>query len=280
MDIYPTRVNSEDSIMPRLEKVCCGDADWCEEYSRNGFYVFDKSLSSEWVEAALHEAERIIVDDRYYKNMEPDSKIVRSVLSVHENMYFESFLNSALCGEVVDDITGCSSYIHQSRINYKIPGKSTGWSWHSDFETWHSQDGMPRMKAFSFMIPLVDNNEENGCLNVIPGSHKYFISAEKGGDFSSDENFSDQKVGVPNGSSINSLLALTGSATTAIECNAGDVVIFDCNLLHYSGRNKTNEARTNLFFVVNDKDNDLVDPYNYSSPRPEQMAARNTIKEI
>ncbi len=56
------------------------------------------------------------------------------------------------------------------------PGfKGKGFNWHSDFETWHSEDGMPRMRCLSCSIVMTDNNEFNGPLMLIPSSQKYFI---------------------------------------------------------------------------------------------------------
>src|SRR3546814_3200003 len=37
-------------------------------------------------------------------------------------------------------------YIHQSRLNYKPGFQGKEFYWHSDFETWHVEDGMPRMR--------------------------------------------------------------------------------------------------------------------------------------
>lgn len=51
-------------------------------------------------------------------------------------------------------ILGSEVYIHQSRVNYKPGYGGTGFYWHSDFETWHSEDGMPRMRALSVSIAL------------------------------------------------------------------------------------------------------------------------------
>jgi len=278
-DLYETRVDSEYRISRREGEVCSGVYPWCVDYERDGFFVFEEALTPLYIESLLRNAKSIENDNDSYKISEPDSDVTRSVLSIHNEICFESFLLSKLCRHV----SGCivdSGYVHQSRINYKYPKESAGWSWHSDFETWHSQDGMPRMEAFNFMIPLVDNHERNGCLNVIPGSHKYFISTERGGTFSSEENFRDQKVGVPTGDAIKNIVELTGNSPKPIECKAGDVVVFDCNLLHCSDANLSDECRVNLFFVINDGGNKLSAPYNYSFNRPEEMAARKSIKEI
>src|SRR3546814_19751740 len=68
------------------------------------------------------------------------------------------------------------SYIHQSRLNYKPGFKGKEFYWHSDFETWHVEDGMPRMRALSMSVLLAENTPHNGPLMLIPGSHQSFLT--------------------------------------------------------------------------------------------------------
>src|SRR3546814_18361378 len=73
----------------------------------------------------------------------------------------------------------CSSdlvYIHQSRLNYKPGFKGKEFYWHSDFETWHVEDGMPRMRALSMSVLLAENTTHNGPLMLIPGSHQTYLT--------------------------------------------------------------------------------------------------------
>src|SRR3546814_10756649 len=47
-----------------------------------------------------------------------------------------------------------------SRLNYKPGFKGKEFYWHSDFETWHVEDGMPQMRALSMSILLAENRSE------------------------------------------------------------------------------------------------------------------------
>src|SRR3546814_548626 len=67
-------------------------------------------------------------------------------------------------------------YIHLSRLNYKPGFQGKEFYWHSDFETWHVEDGMPRMRALSMSVLLAENTPNNGPLMVIPRSHRVFLS--------------------------------------------------------------------------------------------------------
>ncbi len=45
-----------------------------------------------------------------------------------------------------------------------MPGfTGSGFYWHSDFETWHAEDGMPSMRAVSCSIALTENFAYNGA---------------------------------------------------------------------------------------------------------------------
>ena len=78
---------------------------------------------------------------------------------------------------VARQILGSEVYVHQSRANMKPGFKGKEFYWHSDFETWHVEDGMPAMRALSCSVLLTDNNANNGPLMLVPGSHRQFISA-------------------------------------------------------------------------------------------------------
>jgi len=155
----------------------------------------------------------------------------------------------------------------------------TGWYWHSEFETWHAQDGMPDMRCLSAMIPLTRNTECNGSLMVLPKSHLYFWSSKKSEkEYSAEENYSDQKEGVPDNDAILKLFKLTNSDVKMIKCNPTDLVLFDCNLMHVSTQNLSKSDRANLFIVFNSIENKLQDAFSYNFNRPNELGNREINK--
>ena len=64
--------------------------------------------------------------------------------------------------------SGTDIYIHQSRVNRKPGFRGREFDWHSDFETWHAEDGMPRMRAVSVSVALTENRPDNGSLMIMP----------------------------------------------------------------------------------------------------------------
>ena len=174
---------------------------------------------------------------------------------------------------MVRQLLGSDVYIHQSRINDKFGFKGSGFNWHSDFETWHSEDGMPRMRAVSASIMLTDNNEFNGPLMLIPGSHHYFVPCVgETPDMNWKDSLKVQRLGVPEQQDLARLAEKGG--IQAPKGPAGSLLLFECNTLHASNKNMSPWPRSNLFFVYNSIDNPLEQPYAGTRPRPEFLATR------
>ncbi len=272
-DNYPTRILKDGFFMPRTEKVSYT----CEfpDYEENGYKIFKNYFSRNEIEEILTTNIGGLVTN------EPGSeKVVRSKTGIHlTNQLCNELACSGSLPQMVKEILGSDIYIHQSRVNYKLPFVGTGWHWHSDFETWHAQDGMPAMNCLTAMIPLTVNHKHNGSLLVIPKSHKIFYACPStGATHDAMSNFADQKEGLPDEAAIK--FFLKESEIVSIECEPGDLVLFDCNIIHGSVANMSPEPRTNLFFVYNSVNNKLVAPFNGQEPRPEEMGARLNTQTI
>jgi ectoine hydroxylase len=171
-------------------------------------------------------------------------------------------------------ILGSDVYVHQSRVNFK-PGFGGGdFYWHSDFETWHAEDGMPRMRAVSMSISLTDNYSFNGPLMIMPGSHKRYVSCV--GETPEDNYKSSlvmQGAGTPDNDTLTRMADRHGIDVLA--GNAGGATMFDCNCMHGSNGNITPYPRSNVFIVFNSVENTCVEPFAASAPRPTFIGARD-----
>ncbi len=169
--------------------------------------------------------------------------------------------------------------MHQSRANMKPGFKGKEFYWHSDFETWHVEDGMPRMRALSCSVLLTDNNACNGPLMLVPGSHQHFISCQgQTPDNHYKQSLKQQEYGVPDPLSLQLLVEQGG--LQAMTASAGSVVFFDCNTMHGSNGNISPWPRANVFMVYNSVENTLAPPKYGLKPRPEHIAARSSFKPL
>jgi ectoine hydroxylase len=170
-------------------------------------------------------------------------------------------------------ILGSEVYVHQSRINYMPGFHGSGFYWHSDFETWHAEDGMPTPRAVSISIALRPNYPFNGGLMLLPGSHEAFLPClGETPQRHYRSSLAEQRHGVPTEDDITCLAERCG--IDQVTGPAGDTVIFDANLMHASSNNITPYPRANLFLVFNSVANRLQAPFAATETRPEFIAHR------
>lgn len=291
-DLYPSRVELEAHILKRRDPVIHSDGppskgltpDQAESYRRDGFLSIPSLFSPEEVEAFREELERLATSDgmaeREESITEPNSGDVRSIFSVHR---LSEFFGRLACDprllDIVRYLLADDVYIHQSRVNMKPGFVGKEFYWHSDFETWHVEDGMPNMRAVSVSIALTENNEFNGPLMLMPGSQEHYVTCiGKTPENHYKQSLKRQEYGVPDPTSLRFLADRNG--IVAPKGPAGSVTIFDCNTMHGSNGNISPYPRSNVFFVFNSVTNRLVDPFGAATPRPEFIATRETFEVL
>lgn len=248
------------------------------DYRQDGFLFIPGLISADEVDTLLAEAKSLAADwpaDQVGLVREPDSDIVRSIFRLHRiSDLYQQFYSGAKFADRARQLLGSDVYIHQSRINYKPALDGKEFFWHSDFETWHVEDGMPRMRAVSMSVFLTASHEFNGPLMLIPGSHETYIRCA--GETPAnhyEQSLRRQEYGVP---SLQALELLTDQSRgiEAPKGPAGSVVFFECNVMHGSGGNLSPDPRTNVFAVYNSVENSLAAPFCGRPPRPEYLAER------
>lgn len=294
IDYYPTRTSGHLDPFPRIDPVVHArnqlrwegplDEVALSRYERDGFLWFEGFFSHDRVTPFLDEL-REMARDQTLMNSEqvirdPNSGELRSVFGMHElSPAFDRMTRDPRILGMVRQLLGSEVYIHQSRINDKYGFQGSGFDWHSDFETWHAEDGMPRMRAVSASLMLTDNNEFNGPLMLIPGSHHVFAPYQgETPAMNWKSSLKSQRIGVPE-RDVLAWLARRGSIQ-APKGPAGSLLLFECNVLHASNENMSPWPRSNLFFVYNSVDNKLEEPFGAPQRRPEFLGARENVEQL
>ena len=281
---YPTRVSTEPVVIPRTDPVVWGDGRGgplttsdLAAYERDGFLSLEELVDDDDLVRLRREVDRLLAtaepgDERIIA--ERGSDHIRSIFEVHRRSdVFADLAADPRLMKMATQILGSDVYLHQSRLNLKPGFRGREFYWHSDFETWHAEDGMPRMRALSLSLSLTPNEVWNGSLLVIPGSHRHFVGCA--GETPDDHYRSSlraQEYGVPSDEALAALVEAGGIETVTGE--PGSAVVFDSNAMHGSNGNISPQARTNVFFVYNSVENALVDPFAAPAPRPEFIASR------
>ena len=283
-DRYPSRLGARSGIQERRDPVLWGQgtdgplrSEQLESYERDGYLQITNLLSAEEVAELDAEIGRL-VDDPVVRDapetiIEKGSEEVRSIFEVHPDRPFDELVRDPRLAGVARQLLGSDVYIHQSRINLKPGFRGREFYWHSDFETWHTEDGMPSMRAVSCSVSLTDNTHVNGPLMVIAGSHNSYVSCA--GETPANHHLASlrqQEIGIPADEHLNAL-AEQGEIRDLVG-PAGSVTFFECNLMHGSNGNITPHPRRNVFFVFNSTENTLVEPFAAPAPRPTYIASR------
>lgn len=123
------------------------------------------------------------------------------------------------------------------------------WEWHQDYGYWYD-DGFLTDNMASCYVALDPATLDNGCLRVIPGSHKYgrirhgSVGGQTGADMARVETLKSRHEPV------------------YVTLDPGDAVFFHSNLLHASNPNLSDQSRWGLIscFFREDNQSILDDP--------------------
>ena len=155
-------------------------------FDQNGYLLVEGAVSTEqlaamrtqfesWVEDSREQQQAYgdTVDGRPRFDLEPghsaEQPALRRVNSPVEvsAAYYQAMTDSKVA-DVVAELIGPSIKYHHSKINSKLPGSHTAVKWHQDFPfTPHSNDDL-----ITALLMIDQVTEENGPLQVVPGSHK------------------------------------------------------------------------------------------------------------
>lgn len=290
-DRYPSRFAAQGAIHARLDPVVylqtsqgCLGSDELEFYQKNGYLHFDDLLEAADVQQCLQELDLLRANDAIKDSdeavIEPGSRELRSIFAVHRSSaVLQHLTHHPKLVAIAEQLLGSRVYIHQSRINYKGGFRGKEFYWHSDFETWHVEDGVPAMRMVSCSIALTPNTAHNGPLMIVPGSHQYYVSCVG----ATPENhykasLKQQDIGVPDDASLTQLVKEFG--IIAPTGPAGAVTFFDCNVMHGSNSNITPLARSNVFMVFNSVHNTPAAPFCGLAPRPNFIAEREDFTPV
>lgn len=152
----------------------------------------------------------------------------------------------ARCRRVVDSVEqllGGEVYHYHSKMILKDARVGGAWAWHQDYGYWY-QNGVLFPDLCSVMIAVDKATVENGCLQVLKGSHKmgrvnHILSGDQAG--ADLERVEEAKKRLE---------------LVQVPLDPGDALFFHPNLLHCSAANNSDHARWALICCYNAKSND------------------------
>jgi phytanoyl-CoA hydroxylase len=130
------------------------------------------------------------------------------------------------------------SQCHHNCLMTKHPGYSSATLWHQDIRYW----SFDRPELVSVWLALGSEDEKNGALKVIPGSHLLEL----------DRGRLDSALFLRTELEENQTLL---ASAQSVPLEPGDVLFFHCRLFHAAGMNLTDQVKQSLVFTYHAADN-------------------------
>ncbi|HTW25718.1 MAG TPA: phytanoyl-CoA dioxygenase family protein [Acetobacteraceae bacterium] len=131
---------------------------------------------------------------------------------------------------LAESTVGKPVYLYSHKMTMKQPGEGGAWEWHQDFGYWYNY-GCLAPDMMSIYLALDRSTRENGCLQVLKGSHHLGRLNHVRED------------GQTNVESEHLEAALKRFEHAYVEMDAGDALVFHGNLLHRSDANRSGTHR-------------------------------------
>jgi ectoine hydroxylase len=238
------------------------------EYQQNGFVLEKEMFNAEEIDLLRRAAkEDRQLDQHSFGRGDGEGGTVRLSLWNHpgDTLYgmfarCETIVNSAerlLEGEV---------YHYHSKMIMKDAKVGGAWAWHQDYGYWY-QNGVLFPLLCSASIAVDPATRENGCLQVLKGSHHlgridHVLTGDQAG--ADLERVAEAQKRLE---------------TIYIEMAPGDVLFFHANLLHRSDQNKSDNPRWSMICCYNAARNDPYKEAHHPRYTPLSKVPDSAIRE-
>ena len=141
--------------------------------------------------------------------------------------------------DTMEDMLGGEVYHYHSKLTAKEPKVGGAWEWHQDYGYWYHNGCMFPYMA-SVMVALDKTTRENGCLQVLRGSHlagRVDHGVLPGEQVGADPRRVEQM--------------LKTMELVYAELDPGDGLFFHANLMHRSDQNSSDHRRWTVLFCYN-----------------------------
>jgi ectoine hydroxylase-related dioxygenase (phytanoyl-CoA dioxygenase family) len=246
-------------------------AEQIENYNHNGYLIIKNFISTDEVNKlyGIANNDDLLQKHAFDLNDQTGKKTKLTLWYTPGNDAFGLLTKSERIVNAVDDLLeGKSAVCHfHSKLLQKAPKVGGAWEWHQDYGYWYKNEFLLPDQMMSVMVSITDATKENGCIQVIRGSHK-MGRIEHG--------FSGEQVGA---SQHYVDLALKTMDLVYVEIKAGDALLFHSNLLHRSEANISDKARWSIISVYNRASNIPYNEPSQSSTVPLQAVPDEALME-
>jgi ectoine hydroxylase-related dioxygenase (phytanoyl-CoA dioxygenase family) len=238
------------------------------DYDQHGYVLVRQFFDAEEIDLLRRAArEDRELDQHSFGKSDGEGGTVRLSLWNHpgDSIYgmfarCESVVNSA------ERLLGGEVYHYHSKMIMKDPKVGGAWTWHQDYGYWY-QNGVLFPLLTSVFIAVDPATRENGCLQVIRGSHHlgrihHVLTGDQAG--ADSERVSE---------------VLKRLEVVHVEMQPGDALFFHCNLLHRSDQNRSQHPRWSMICCYNAARNDPYKESHHPRYTPLKKLPDSAIRE-
>jgi ectoine hydroxylase-related dioxygenase (phytanoyl-CoA dioxygenase family) len=228
-----------------------------QHYQEQGYVVVPALFTSE--EAALlldTSTSDAVISEKSYDLLDASGFKTRLALwyTPGDDVYGAMSRSRRMVTAVEQLLGGPVAHYH-SKVMQKAPRTGGAWEWHQDYGYWY-KNGFLFPDMLSVMIALTPSTVENGCLQVLPGSHRMGRV---------EHDVTGEQVGA-NPEKVAAYAEC--QPVVYAELQPGDALFFHCNLLHCSGQNTSENPRWSIISAYNRADNKPYKPVQPSAYTP------------
>jgi hypothetical protein len=237
-------------------------------YHEDGFVIVRGLFDAEEIDLLRRAAkEDHELDRRSYGRADGEGGVVRLSLWNHPGDTLYGMF--ARCERVVrscEKLLGGEVYHYHSKMILKDAKVGGAWAWHQDYGYWYNNAVLLPLLV-SVSIAVDPARQENGCLQMVPGSHHC-------------GRIDHVKTGDQTGADPERVAEIVKRfGVTYCEMDPGDTVFFHSNTLHRSDQNHSDQPRWSLICCYNAARNNPYKEIRHPCYTPLAVVPDSTVKE-
>jgi ectoine hydroxylase len=236
-------------------------------YERDGFFLVRSLFDSNEIGKLLDFAQQ---DPAFRQSLygRKDAAGLETKLALWNeagDSLYSMFSRSPRIVDRMEQILGGEVYHYHTKMMLKEPHVGGAWEWHQDYGYWY-HNGCLSPLLTSCLISVSRATKENGCLQVIPGSHLL-------------GRIDHGKTGDQTGADLERVeVAIARLGLAYVEAEPGDALFFHCNLLHRSDQNRADYPRWSIICCYNAARNDPYKDSRHPRYTPLQKVSPDAIQ--
>ncbi len=238
-------------------------------YEDEGYVLIPDLFDEEEVDLLrkIAKADRELEADAH-SPLDKDGKVTKITVrnELREDIY-SAIVRSHRMADTMEKILGGEVYHYHHKMTMKEPKVGGAWEWHQDYGYWYNNGCLYPLLS-SCMIAVDRSTMENGCLQVIPGSHQLgrIEHGVTGTQTGADEDRVEK--------------VLERLPIEYVEMEPGTALFFHCNLLHRSAQNTSEFPRWMFICCYNAARNNPYKKHHHPCYEFLEKWADEKVKEV